>query len=121
MWPFKNDSQRLLAKEVSNLPQNVSEPPYLASSSICQITFIVFFSISIVKLFLFFGYNLYFKALILTMCSVLGTTMPRAASVFIHYGPYESCGIVEHRGERLKGLQSKSNFFLFFVNCKINS
>ena len=33
--------------------------------------------------------------------------MPRAASVFIHYGPYESCGIVEHREERLKGLQSK--------------
>ena len=33
--------------------------------------------------------------------------MPNNAKVFIHYGPYESCGTVEHRTERLQGLQSK--------------
>merc|ERR1711963_1031259 len=32
-------------------------------------------------------------------------TMPANAKVLIHYGPYEACGIVEHRGSRLEGLQ----------------
>ena len=33
--------------------------------------------------------------------------MPANANVFIHYGPYESCGVVEHMENRLEGLQSK--------------
>ena len=47
--------------------------------------------------------------------------MPRAASVFIHYGPYESCGIVEHREERLEGLQSKSDFLNKLQNEFLNN
>ena len=33
--------------------------------------------------------------------------MPPQANVEIHYGPYESCGIVEHSTSRLEGLQGK--------------
>nr|KAG5714868.1 hypothetical protein BaRGS_000356 [Batillaria attramentaria] len=32
--------------------------------------------------------------------------MPANAKVEIHYGPYEACGIVEHRTARLEGLQT---------------
>ncbi|CAH1794601.1 unnamed protein product, partial [Owenia fusiformis] len=32
--------------------------------------------------------------------------MPENAKVYIHYGPYDSCGLVEHRDLRLKGLQN---------------
>ncbi|XP_053392918.1 UPF0728 protein-like [Mercenaria mercenaria] len=32
--------------------------------------------------------------------------MPNNAKVFIHYGPYEAAGIVDHRESRLKGLQA---------------
>ncbi|KAL3877208.1 hypothetical protein ACJMK2_034948 [Sinanodonta woodiana] len=31
--------------------------------------------------------------------------MPVNAKVFIHYGPYEACGIVDHRQPRLEGLK----------------
>ncbi|ESP03788.1 hypothetical protein LOTGIDRAFT_156350 [Lottia gigantea] len=31
--------------------------------------------------------------------------MPTNAKVLIHYGPYETCGIVIHREARLEGLQ----------------
>ncbi|KAK7112708.1 UPF0728 protein-like [Littorina saxatilis] len=31
--------------------------------------------------------------------------MPSNARVLIHYGPYEACGIVEHRIARLEGMQ----------------
>ncbi|KAL8624234.1 hypothetical protein ACOMHN_027540 [Nucella lapillus] len=31
--------------------------------------------------------------------------MPSNAHVKIHYGPYEACGIVEHRTARLEGMQ----------------
>lgn len=31
--------------------------------------------------------------------------MPSRAHVQIHYGPYEACGIVEHRPARLEGMQ----------------
>ncbi|XP_064418760.1 UPF0728 protein C10orf53 homolog [Latimeria chalumnae] len=32
--------------------------------------------------------------------------MPKKALVFIRYGPYESCGLVEYRTFRLQGLQT---------------
>lgn len=32
--------------------------------------------------------------------------MPAAAHVIINYGPYDSCGLVQHRGCRLEGLIS---------------
>ncbi|XP_076446437.1 UPF0728 protein-like [Babylonia areolata] len=31
--------------------------------------------------------------------------MPANARVEIHYGPYEACGIVDHRTARLEGMQ----------------
>ncbi|CAL8298818.1 unnamed protein product [Merluccius merluccius] len=31
--------------------------------------------------------------------------MPQNATVIVRYGPYESCGLVEHRTFRLQGLQ----------------
>jgi len=33
--------------------------------------------------------------------------MPQCASVSVEYGPYEACGIVEHRTARLQGLQTQ--------------
>ena len=33
--------------------------------------------------------------------------MPESAKVIVHYGPYKSCEIVDHREDRLTGLQSK--------------
>lgn len=33
--------------------------------------------------------------------------MPSNANVIIYYGPYEACGIVEHRTTRLDGLQGQ--------------
>jgi len=35
--------------------------------------------------------------------------MPANAVVNLHYGPYESCGIVEHRQRRLEGLEKMLN------------
>ncbi|MBN3302780.1 UPF0728 protein C10orf53 homolog [Amia ocellicauda] len=32
--------------------------------------------------------------------------MPANSSVTVRFGPYESCGIVEHRTSRLQGLQA---------------
>jgi len=32
--------------------------------------------------------------------------MPANANVFLHYGPYEACGVVDHRQSRLQGLQT---------------
>ncbi|XP_064594629.1 UPF0728 protein-like [Liolophura sinensis] len=32
--------------------------------------------------------------------------MPSNAKVFIHYGPYEACGLVHHRKTRLEGLDT---------------
>lgn len=32
--------------------------------------------------------------------------MPQNAKVIIYYGPYEACGIVEHRTSRLDGLHT---------------
>ena len=32
--------------------------------------------------------------------------MPARANVFVYYGPYDSCGRVEHRIHRLEGLQT---------------
>ncbi|KAM4607159.1 UPF0728 protein C10orf53 homolog [Polymixia lowei] len=32
--------------------------------------------------------------------------MPKNAKVTVRYGPYESCGLVEHRTFRLEGLQA---------------
>ncbi|XP_041362558.1 UPF0728 protein-like [Gigantopelta aegis] len=32
--------------------------------------------------------------------------MPQQAQVFIHYGPYDICGIVDHKESRLQGLQT---------------
>ncbi|XP_013392463.1 UPF0728 protein-like [Lingula anatina] len=32
--------------------------------------------------------------------------MPENARVVVCYGPYESCGVVDHREERLQGLQT---------------
>ncbi|KAG2462831.1 CJ053 protein, partial [Polypterus senegalus] len=32
--------------------------------------------------------------------------MPEKSVVFVRYGPYESCGTVEHRTSRLEGLQA---------------
>uniref|UniRef100_UPI00398E973E UPF0728 protein C10orf53 homolog n=1 Tax=Pristiophorus japonicus TaxID=55135 RepID=UPI00398E973E len=32
--------------------------------------------------------------------------MPQAVLVTIRYGPYESCGVVDYRTHRLKGLQA---------------
>ncbi|XP_046352883.1 UPF0728 protein-like [Haliotis cracherodii] len=32
--------------------------------------------------------------------------MPAHAKVFIHYGPYEACGIVDHKESRLEGLRT---------------
>ncbi|CAL8256155.1 unnamed protein product [Lota lota] len=32
--------------------------------------------------------------------------MPKNATVFVRYGPYESCGLVEYRTFRLEGLES---------------
>ncbi|XP_074649287.1 UPF0728 protein-like [Tubulanus polymorphus] len=31
--------------------------------------------------------------------------MPANANVFIHYGPYDSCGVVDHREHRLQGMK----------------
>ena len=41
--------------------------------------------------------------------------MPANAHVEIHYGPYEACGIVEHRIARLEGMSSKYMSPLSFV------
>ncbi|KAJ8003610.1 hypothetical protein DPEC_G00150130 [Dallia pectoralis] len=35
--------------------------------------------------------------------------MPKSALVIVRYGPYESCGTVEHRTFRLIGLQAALN------------
>ncbi|XP_076831447.1 UPF0728 protein C10orf53 homolog isoform X2 [Brachyhypopomus gauderio] len=32
--------------------------------------------------------------------------MPQTSPIIIRYGPYESCGIVEHRTFRLEGIQA---------------
>ncbi|XP_064649617.1 UPF0728 protein-like [Lineus longissimus] len=32
--------------------------------------------------------------------------MPANAIVYVHYGPYESCGVVDHRESRLEGLMT---------------
>ena len=33
--------------------------------------------------------------------------MPANSIVSLHYGPYDSCGVVEYKTERLEGLQSE--------------
>mgnify|MGYP001793598519 CR=1 len=30
--------------------------------------------------------------------------------VYIHFGPYDSCGVVAHRTDRLEGMQSMDQF-----------
>lgn len=32
--------------------------------------------------------------------------MPSSARVLLHYGPYEACGVTDHRESRLQGLQN---------------
>lgn len=47
--------------------------------------------------------------------------MPPKAKVFLHYGPYESCGVVDHREARLEGMRTvleKDHHQVHFV--KIN-
>ncbi|KAL5018645.1 hypothetical protein ScPMuIL_004367 [Solemya velum] len=38
--------------------------------------------------------------------TLITDNMPSRTKVFIKYGPYEACGVVEHRISRLKGLQN---------------
>ena len=35
-------------------------------------------------------------------------SMPANTQVYLHYGPYEACGVVDHRPSRLQGLLSKN-------------
>lgn len=41
---------------------------------------------------------------------------PRGVDVTIRYGPYEACGIVDHRLHRLQGIQRKELHFLLVCN-----
>uniref|UniRef100_A0A8C7L279 Chromosome 10 open reading frame 53 n=1 Tax=Oncorhynchus kisutch TaxID=8019 RepID=A0A8C7L279_ONCKI len=43
--------------------------------------------------------------------------MPQNAVVIVRYGPYKSCGIVDHRTFRLIGLQGRYNPWLHSNKC----